>query len=151
MVEILKELELIITQPVTEDELKTTKALYAGSFIMALEEPETIARYALNIETEDLPKDFYKTFLERLDKVSKEEVEAAAKKYFNVNNARVIVVGKGSEITANLEKVNFNGKKLPVLSYSKTADRIETPDYKASIPDGVSAQSIIEKYIDGCS
>ncbi|HDZ05230.1 insulinase family protein [Maribacter sp.] len=148
VVEILKELELIITQPVTEDELKTTKALYAGSFIMALEEPETIARYALNIETEDLPKDFYKTFLERLDKVSKEEVEAAAKKYFNVNNARVIVVGKGSEITANLEKVNFNGKKLPVLSYSKTADRIETPDYKASIPDGVSAQSIIEKYIE---
>ncbi len=148
VVEILKELELIITQPVTEEELTTTKALYAGSFIMALEEPETIARYALNIETEDLPKDFYKTFLERLDKVSKEEVEAAAKKYFNVRNARIIVVGKGSDILTNLKNVNFNGKKLPVLSYSKTADRIETPDYNAAIPTDVSAQSVLEKYIE---
>ncbi|KKO04985.1 hypothetical protein LCGC14_0082970 [marine sediment metagenome] len=76
VVEILKELELIITQPVTEDELKTTKALYAGSFIMALEEPETIARYALNIETEDLPKDFYKTFLEKeLKKINEQSTK----------------------------------------------------------------------------
>ena len=74
------------------------------------------------------------TFLEKLDKVSKEEVEAAAKKYFNVRNARIIVVGKGSDILTNLENVQFKGKKLPVLAYSKTADRIETPDYNAAIP-----------------
>jgi hypothetical protein len=30
---------------------------------MALEDPATIARYALNIETEELPKDFYKAYL----------------------------------------------------------------------------------------
>ena len=130
IVEMLKELELIITQPVTEKELKTTKALYAGSFIMALEDPQTIARYALNVEKEDLSKDFYKSFLEKLEMVSKAEVESAAKKYFNVRNARVIVVGKGSEILSNLEKIDFQGGKLPVLTYSKTADRIEIPPYK---------------------
>jgi hypothetical protein len=148
VVEMLKELELIITKPVTEEELKNTKAVYAGSFIMALEDPETIARYALNIEKENLPKDFYKTFLEKLENISKEEVEAAAKKYFNVNNARVIVVGKGSEILSNLQNVQFMGKKLPVLAYSKTADRVETPNYETSVPEGVSAQSIIEKNIE---
>ena len=148
IVEMLKELELITTKPVTDEELKNTKALYAGSFIMALEDPETIARYALNVEKENLPKDFYKTFLEKLDKVSKEEVETAAKKYFNVDNARVIVVGKGSDILANLENVEFKGKKLPVLAYSKTADRVETPDYSAALPSDVSAQSVLEKYIE---
>ena len=148
VVEMLKELELITTKPVTDEELKNTKALYAGSFIMALEDPETIARYALNVEKENLPKDFYKTFLEKLDKVSKEEVETAAKKYFNVDNARVIVVGKGSDILANLENVEFKGKKLPVLAYSKTADRVDTPDYNAALPSDVSAQSILEKYIE---
>ena len=111
VVEMLKELELITSKPVTDVELKNTKALYAGSFIMALEDPETIARYALNVEKENLPKDFYKTFLEKLEKISKEEVEAAAKKYFNVDNARVIVVGKGSEILSNLQNVQFKGKK----------------------------------------
>lgn len=148
VVEMLKELELIITKPVTDEELKNTKAVYAGSFIMALEDPETIARYALNIEKENLPKDFYKTFLEKLENISKEEVEAAAKKYFNVNNARVIVVGKGSEILSNLQNVQFMGKKLPVLAYSKTADRVETPNYETSVPEGVSVQSIIEKNIE---
>ncbi|MEH6619590.1 pitrilysin family protein [Maribacter arcticus] len=148
IVEILKELELINAQPVTEKELKTTKALYAGSFIMALENPQTIARYALNVEKEDLPKDFYKSFLEKLENVSKADVELAAKKYFNVNNARVVVVGKGSEILSNLENIDFHGKKLPVLSYSKTADRIETPDYKASVPEGITVRTVIEKYIE---
>ncbi|WP_405400583.1 M16 family metallopeptidase [Maribacter sp. Asnod2-G09] len=148
VVEMLKELELITTKPVTDEELKNTKALYAGSFIMALEDPETIARYALNVEKENLPKDFYKTFLEKLDKVSKEEVESAAKKYFNVDNARVIVVGKGSDILANLENVEFKGKKLPVLAYSKTADRVDTPDYNAALPSDVSAQSVLKKYIE---
>jgi predicted Zn-dependent peptidase len=148
VVEMLKELELINSNPVTEKELKTTKAIYAGSFIMALEDPQTIARYALNIEKEDLPKDFYKSFLEKLEKVSKADVELAAKKYFNVNNARVLVVGKGSDILTNLEKVNFNGKKVPVLAFSKTADRIETPNYNTAIPEGVTANAIIEKYID---
>ncbi|MEP2689394.1 M16 family metallopeptidase [Maribacter dokdonensis] len=147
VVEMLKELELITSKPVTDEELKNTKALYAGSFIMALEDPETIARYALNVEKENLPKDFYKTFLEKLEKISKEEVEAAAKKYFNVDNARVIVVGKGSEILSNLQNVQFKGKKLPVLAYSKTADRVETPNYEVTVPEGVSAQSIIEKYV----
>lgn len=147
VVEMLKELDVIVTKPVTDEELKNTKAVYAGSFIMALEDPETIARYALNIEKENLPKDFYKTFLEKLDKVNKADVEAAAKKYFNVDNARVIVVGKGSDILSNLQNVEFKGKKLPVLAYSKTADRVETPDYNAAVPTDVSAKSILEKYI----
>ena len=148
VVEILKELEYINTKPVTEKELKTTKALYAGNFIMALEDPQTIARYALNIEKEDLPKDFYKSFLEKLENVSKTDVELAAKKYFNINNARVIVVGKGSEILSNLEKIDFHGKKLPVLSYSKTGDRIETPNYNVSVPEGTTVKEVIEKYIE---
>ncbi len=148
IVEILKELKLINSQPVTEKELKTTKALYAGSFIMALEDPQTIARYALNVEKENLPKDFYKSFLEKLENVSKADVEIAAKKYFNVNNARVVVVGKGSEILSSIENIDFHGKKLPVLAYSKTADRIETPDYNASVPEGTTVKTIIDKYIE---
>lgn len=65
VVEMLKEIDRLATTPVTEKELANTKAKYAGNFIMALEEPETIAGYARNIETEGLPKDFYKTYLER--------------------------------------------------------------------------------------
>ncbi|WP_339650660.1 pitrilysin family protein [uncultured Maribacter sp.] len=148
VVEILKEIDLINTEPISEKELKNTKAKYAGRFIMALEDPQTIARYALNIETENLPKDFYKTYLERLEKVTIEDVQNVAQKYFNSSNARVVVTGKGSEVLENLEKVTYKGKTLPVLFYTKTAEKTEAPNYEASIPEGLTAETIIEKYIE---
>ena len=65
VVELLKEIELIRNTPVSKEELENTKAKYTGRFVRALEDPQTIAEYALDIETENLPKDFYTTYLER--------------------------------------------------------------------------------------
>ena len=148
VVEMLKEINRIATTPVTEKELANTKAKYAGRFIMALEKPETIAGYALDIETEGLPKDFYKTYLERLDKITIADVQNAAKKYFSSKNARVVVAGKGSEVLDNLEKVTVKGSKIPVLYYDKTGEKTEKPDYSAAIPKGLTATSVIEKYME---
>nr|WP_299170952.1 pitrilysin family protein [uncultured Allomuricauda sp.] len=147
VVEILSEIDRIISEPVTEEELTNAKAKYAGSFVMALESPSTIANYALNIETEGLSKDFYKTYLERIDAVTIEDVQKAAQKYFSTKNARVVVTGKGSEVLENLEKVNFNGKKIPVLFYDKHASKTEKPNYDAEVPEGITVESILQKYI----
>ncbi|MEM8847304.1 MAG: pitrilysin family protein [Bacteroidota bacterium] len=148
VVEILKEIDRIIKEPVTEKELKNTKAKYSGRFVMALEQPETVANYALNIEKEGLPDNFYETYLERINAVSIEDVQKAAQKYFSIDNARVVVAGKGSEVLENLEKVEFNGKKVPVLHYDKFANKTEKPNYSAAIPEGVTAESVLQKYIE---
>lgn len=148
VVQILSEIDRIVKEPVTEEELTNAKAKYAGSFVMALEKPETIAKYALNIETEDLSKDFYKTYLERIDAVTVADVQKAAQKYFSTTNARIVVTGKGSEVLENLEKVTFNDKKVPVLFYDKYATKTEKPDYNSAIPEGVTVEAILEKYIE---
>ena len=148
VVELLKEIDKISSEPVSAEELANAKAKYVGNFVMALERPQTIANYALNIETEGLPKDFYKTYLERINAVSIDDVQNAAKKYFSSSNARVVVTGKGSEVLENLEKVNFGGKAVPVLYYDKTADKAEKPDYDAALPEGITATSVLEKYIE---
>ncbi|PIF01128.1 MAG: hypothetical protein CR994_03580 [Maribacter sp.] len=129
VVEILKEIDKIVKQPVTDEELENAKAKYTGSFVLALEKPGTIARYALNIETEGLPKDYYKTYLERLNAVTKEDVQKAAQKYMSIDNARIVVTGKGSDVIENLEKVTFNGKKVPVKYYDKFAENTEKPKF----------------------
>lgn len=147
IVELLKEIDRMATTPVSEKELANTKAKYAGRFIMALEKPQTIAGYALNIETENLPKDFYKTYLERLEKITVADVQNAAKKYFSSKNARVVVVGKGREILENLEKVTVKGSNIPVLYFDKTGEKTVKPDYDSALPKGITANSIIEKYI----
>nr|WP_298996732.1 pitrilysin family protein [uncultured Allomuricauda sp.] len=147
VVEILKEIDKIMKEPVSEKELENTKAKYSGRFVMALEQPETVANYALNIEKEGLPDDFYETYLERINAVSVEDVQKAAQKFFSIDNTRVVVAGKGSEVIENLEKVEFNGKKVPVLYYDKFANKTEKPDYNASIPEGITAESILLNYI----
>ncbi|MEZ4809572.1 MAG: pitrilysin family protein [Allomuricauda sp.] len=147
VVQIMEEIDRITKEPVTDEELSNAKAKYAGSFVMALENPETIANYALNIETEDLPKDFYKTYLERIDAVTKDDVQKAAQKYFSTANARVVVTGKGSDVLENLEKVSFNGKNVPVLFYDKYANKTEKPNYELVLPEGITAESILEKYV----
>ncbi|MBT8307835.1 MAG: insulinase family protein [Maribacter sp.] len=147
VVEILKEIDKIIKEPVTDEELKDAKAKYVGNFVLALEKPSTIARYALNIETEGLPNDYYKTYLERINNITKEDVQKAAQKYLSVDNARVVVTGKGSDVIDNLENINFNGKKIPVKYYDKFAKTSEKPNYEAAVPEGMTAQNVLEKYI----
>ena len=147
VVEILKEIERIRKEPITKEELDNTKAKYAGRFVMALENPETVAAYALNVEKEGLPKDFYETYLERINAITIEEVQAAANKYFSIDNARIVVVGKGSDVLENLEKVSFNGKTVPVRYFDKNANKVEKPNYEVTIPEGVDANAIIEKYV----
>ncbi|WP_350289815.1 pitrilysin family protein [uncultured Croceitalea sp.] len=148
VVELLKEIDKISSEPVTAEELANAKAKYVGNFVMALERPQTIANYALNIETEGLPKDFYKTYLERINAVSIDDVQNASKKYFSSSNARVVVTGKGSEVLENLENVKLNGKAVPVLYYDKIAEKAEKPNYDTAVPEGITATSVLEKYIE---
>ncbi len=147
VVELLKEIDKIRRTPVTEEELKNTKAKYIGRFVMALEDPNTIANYALNIETENLPKNFYKTYLEKINAITIDDVQQAAQKYISTDKARVVVTGKGSEVLENLEKISFNGKKVPVKYFDKYATPQEKPNYETEMPEGITVKDIMNKYI----
>ena len=148
VVEIISEVRRIVEEPVTAEDLKNAKAKYVGSFVLALEKPETIARYALNIVTEDLPSDFYTTYLERLNAVTIEEVQQAAKKYFKFSNAKIVITGKGSDVADNLENVSFDGKKIPVFYFDKEGEKIEKPNFTVELPAGINVQSVVDKYLD---
>ncbi|MFK7750038.1 MAG: M16 family metallopeptidase, partial [Kordia sp.] len=141
VVEILKEIKDITTNLVSDEELKTVKAKYVGRFVTGVERPSTIANYALNIITEDLPKDFYETYLEKIEAVTKEDVLRAAKKYFLSNKLRIVVTGKGSEVVDALENMMFNGKKVPVKYYDQFGSPTKKPEFKKPIPAGVTAQT----------
>ena len=105
--EVVNEIVRIRTEIVDAELLKNAKAKYVGNFIMRLERPQTIANYALNIKLNDLPEDFYETYLEKINAVTAEDVKRVANKYFKIANTRIVIVGKGSEVVENLEKVGF--------------------------------------------
>lgn len=148
VVQILKEIDSIATVPVTQAELNMAKANFAGRFVMELEKPETLATYALNLEIEHLPKDFYNTYLERLAAITIEDVQKAAQKYLSTEKARVVVIGKGSEVINPLEKVTFKGQKIPIHFYDPYANKIQKPQNPELLPGDVTATTILEKYLD---
>ena len=113
---------------------------------MASESPSTIANYALNIKTQGLDKNFYKTYLENIDKVTKEDVIRVANKYFLIDKGQVIVTGKGSELIDKLEKVSFNGNIVPISYYDKYGNNIKKPVFKKEISEGISVKSIFDNY-----
>ncbi|MDA7778095.1 insulinase family protein, partial [Flavobacteriaceae bacterium] len=148
VVEILHEVDKIRNDLVTDEELELVKAKYAGNFVISLEDPETIANFAYNIKTQDLPENFYKEFLKNINAVTKEQVLAAAKKYFLSSNARIVVTGKGNDILEALEKIKYNDNPLQVRYFDKWGVETDRPDYSKKTPVGVTATSIINQYIE---
>ena len=142
VVQTLKEINRIKSEPVTKEALSNAKAKYVGDFVLALESPQTIARYALNIKIEELPKDFYTTYLKKINAVTIADVKRVANIYFNSKNARIVVVGKGSEVLENLEKTG-----IPIKYFDTYANAVDKPVFSKPIPEGVTAQSIMDHYL----
>ncbi len=144
-VELLVELDKMRNKLVTDEELTSTKAKYTGNFVMSLENPATIAGFARNIITQDLPENYYNSFLENINNVTKQDVQNAAQKYFSPNKTRIFITGKGSEILEKIEGIEFNGKKLKVRYFDQYGSEISRPDYSVSVD--VTAESVISNYI----
>ena len=147
IVESLKEIRRIKTEPVDAEMLENAKSKFAGDFVLRLEQPSTIANYALNIKTNDLSDDFYETFLEKINAVTADDIQRVANKYYQTDNMRIVVAGKASEIAENLEKVEFNGKTIPVKYYNKLGEEVEKPQAK-EVDASVTVEKVYENYIE---
>lgn len=142
VVEIMKEYKKIRTEKVTEDMLASVKAGYIGRFVMQIEKPQTVAGYALRIQTQGLPDDFYENYIKNISAVTADDVLRVANKYFLIDNSRIVIVGKASDVAPNLEKL-----KIPVFYFDKYGNPTAKPEFKKPVPAGVTAKSVIDNYI----
>jgi len=140
--EFVKEIKRVRTEKVSEDVLKNVKAGYIGRFVMQVEKPQTVARYALNIETEKLPADFYEKYIQTINNVSVDDIYRVANKYFLLDNMRIIIAGKGSEVIDGLEKL-----QIPIFYFDKYGNPVEKPVTKKETPAGITAKSVFENYL----
>ena len=145
-VELLMELDKMRNTFVTDEEINSAKAKYTGNFVISLEDPSTIAGIALNIITEDLPEDYYNSFLENINNVTKEDIQRASQNYFTPNKTRIFITGKGSEILEKVDNIEYNGKEFSIRYFDKFGNEIQRPDY--SVSTDVSAEGIVSNYIN---
>jgi len=138
IVEILKEIEGLTDGYATDTELSSTKSSMAGSFARSLESPNTIARFALNIIRNDLPKDYYQTYLKKLDAVTKDDMLTMAQKYFTPRNCNIIVVGNEA-ILDKLLPFDADGKIEKLDAFGN--------EVKDLLPADISADELLAKYV----
>ncbi|MFY8008368.1 MAG: M16 family metallopeptidase, partial [Flavobacterium sp.] len=139
----LYELNRIRTEKVSEEALNNVKAGYIGRFVMQVEKPSTVARYALNIETEGLPADFYENYIKNINAVTPDDVMRVVNKYFLADNLRILVVGKAAEVLPGLESL-----KIPIFYFDKFGNPTEKPAMKKAVPAGVTVKTVIDNYIN---
>jgi len=136
--QILMEFQKITNEFVTDEELNLTKMNMAGEFSRSLERPQTIARFALNIIIDKLPKDYYQTYLQRLESVTKEDVLLMAQQYFTSKNCNIIVVGN-EEVFEKLKRFDADGKIEVLDAFGNVM--------KDTKPADISADKLIENYV----
>ena len=142
VVEIFKEYKKIRTEKVTDDMLASVKAGYIGRFVMQIEKPQTVAGYALRIQTQNLPADFYENYIKNINAVTADDVLRVANKYFMADNSRILIVGKGADVVPALEKL-----KIPILFFDKYGNAVEKPVFKKEVSKGMTAKTVLDNYI----
>jgi zinc protease len=142
VVEILKEINIMRTEKVNATDLQNAKNLYNGSFALALENPARMASFASNILINNLPKDFYRTYLQKINAVTPDDILRVSKKYFGHDDTRVVIVGKQETFVPALKKAGF-----AVNLFDRYALPVTATTASSATAVKKSAAEIIAKYI----
>jgi len=146
--EIMNEIKNMREGNITEEELKNAKAKYNGSFALGMEDPERTASYASNILINNLPKDYYRTFLQKINAVSIDDIKKVSQKYLSADNSRIVIVGNAGKIIPNLTRLGY-----PIKKFDKYANPVVEKSNEINIKESeknseaVSAALIIDGYL----
>ena len=138
--EFLAEMKRIKEEPVEDLELTLAKNEISGSFIRGLENPQTIARFAINTERWNLPEDYYKNYIKTIQSVSKQEVQNLAEKYIKPEHAYIVAVGKAAELAPKMEKFG------QLMYYDIYGNEVEAPNFDA--PIDITAEEVLNDYLE---
>lgn len=141
LVQFMYELNKIATELVTEEEFELAKNSAKGSFARSLEGRGTVASFALNTQLNNLPEDYYATYLKRVDAVTREDLLDVAKRYIRPDQANIVVVGKAEEVAPKLEQFG------PITYYDAYGNEVDVEAAKAAVAN-VDPFAIINNYIE---
>jgi zinc protease len=136
--EFIYEINNLIDKGVTQEELDIARASMAGSFGRSLESPSTIANFALNTERYNLPKDYYATYLQKMNALTVEDVNKTAKNLIDPDKLYITAVGNASEIKDKLAQFG------EVTMYDNMGDPAKE---MAAVDADMTSEKVIENYI----
>lgn len=102
--EIIKEINDIKNKNVSAEELRDVKNYISGNFPMQLETPNEVATKAIGLKLYELDDDYYSTYLNKVNQLTKEDIKQAAEKYLHPGNLLISIAGDTKALSKSLKK-----------------------------------------------
>lgn len=102
--EIINEMKRMQDEPVGEEELESVKNYITGTYPMQLETPNSIASKVLGLDLFDIDAQFYNTYISKINEVTPQSIQQAARKYLMPDKLVISVCGNPDDIKASLRK-----------------------------------------------
>jgi len=96
--EIFYEIDRMRSTPVGEEELADARNYLSGTFSLGLATQDGLAGQLATATLERLPEDYLETYRDRILKLTAAQVLDAAQKYFDSDNAQIVIVGDRAQI-----------------------------------------------------
>ncbi len=101
---LLDEMERLGQRKVRPSELATAKNYLSGVFVLRLETQDGLASQLAGVKLMDLPIAYLERYIPRLRAVQAERLAEAAAKYFNPEEAAIVVVGDAAKLARQLQR-----------------------------------------------
>ena len=101
---IIKQIERLQDEPITQQELQDVKDQILNSSVFEYDSYEEVLSERLSNEYRGLPADAFEQYIEGVKATTIEDVQAVAQEYLNPDNLQILVVGNKEEIGDQLEK-----------------------------------------------
>ena len=92
-------MERMRNEPVTDAELEEAKEAYVNSFVFSFTSASSIVGRLMDLEYDGLPKDWLQQIRDKVVKLTKDDIQRAAKAHFNPERLRILAVGSGEALS----------------------------------------------------
>lgn len=99
---IIRELK---TNLVTDEEIEQAKNSIVNSYVFRFEQKDRYLASYVNLKLNDYPPDYYDKYLENIQKVTKEDIREAAKKYMDPDKMIMVIIGNQDKFDKPLNSI----------------------------------------------
>ncbi|MDD5363037.1 MAG: pitrilysin family protein [Ignavibacteria bacterium] len=101
--EIIKEMNEIRNNPITDYELENARNYITGNFPLQLETSNSVAGKLLSLDLYDIDNNFYNHYLSSVNSLTADDLMETAKKYIRPDELTIVAVGKLKRLKTQLK------------------------------------------------
>jgi zinc protease len=105
VIETLKEIRCLCSEEVPDSDLVLARDFLTRSVVRSFETPGQIAAQLANLVLYGLPDDYFKTYIQKVERVTADDVKRSAQKYLDPDSMIIVVVGDVATVRTGLEKL----------------------------------------------